>query len=154
MDPDVLEECLQTAAEQSSAWALIRETGHQAWVLVLSDESLVDIACSECGQLLTLRAELGMIVDAAQRCAVNDLVLRCTGVIPMPTITLGSDQRYEAMTHWRIDPRDALGLATLFEDFTVQLALWREVVVKPMAHDVASPDATPPERTPAFGAFA
>ena len=154
MNPDALEDCLQAAAEQSSAWALIKETDQQAWVLVLSDESLVDLACDESGEHLLLRAELGLVPDVAQRSAINELVLRCTGVIPMPAICLGPDHRYETLTRWPIDLSDARGLATLFEDITEQTRIWRDVVAKPMTHKAAQPAMTAPEATPAYGVFA
>lgn len=154
MNPDALEECLQAAAEQSSAWALIKEQDQQAWVLVLSDESLVDLACDDGLEHLMLRAELGLVPDANQRCAINELVLRCTGVIPMPAIYLGPDNRYEALTRWRIDLGDASGLATLFEDITEQINLWRDVIAKPTTHESAQPAAAAPERATAFGVYA
>lgn len=155
MNPDAIEPCLQAAAEQSSVWALIRETDKPAWVLVLADETLVDIACDERGEHVVLRAELGLVPDAEQRAAINDLVLRCTGVLPMPTICLGPDNRYETLSHWRIDLNDARGLAEMFEEVSAQVKLWREVVAKPLANaGMPLPSVSATEHAPAFGAFA
>lgn len=155
MNPDAIEPCLQAAAEQSSAWALIRETDKPAWVLVLADETLVDIACDERGEHLVLRAELGLVHDAEQRAAINDLVLRCMGVLPMPTICLDQDNRYETVTHWRIDLMNTPGLAALFEDVSAQVKLWRDVVAKPLTSaGVSTPQAPTVDRAPTFGAFA
>lgn len=154
MNAHAIEECLQRAAELSTAWALIKETDKQAWVLVLSDESLVDVVRDEHGEHLELRGELGMVTDAAQRSTINDLVLRCMGVIPMPVICLGQDNRYETLTKWRIDLQDVGGLAALFEDITEQIKLWRDVVAKPMANAPVATVNAPTERAPAFGAFA
>jgi hypothetical protein len=154
MNLDAIEECLQRAAEQSSVWALVREADKPAWILVLGDESLVDVFCDADGVHLSLRAELGMVVDADQRNVINELVLRCTGVIPMPAITLGPDHRYETFTRWRIDLQDVQGLAALFEDITEQVKLWREVVNKPMADAPVAQSNRSIERAPDFGAFA
>lgn len=154
MNLDAIEDCLQRAAEQSSVWALVREADKPAWILVLGDESLVDVACDTDGVHLSFRAELGMVGDADQRSAINELVLRCTGVIPMPAISLGPDHRYETFTRWRIDLQDVRGLATLFEDITEQVKLWREVVNKPMTDAPVPPSNRSIERTPEFSAFA
>lgn len=154
MNQDELEACLQAAAEQSSVWALIKEADPQAWVLVLSDESLIDLSCDEHGTHLLLRAELGMVTDPAQRCAVNELVLRCSGVIPMPTICLGPDHRYEGLTRWNIESGDAPALATLFDDLTEQVRLWRDVVARPMTDARPSEIGAAQERPAAFDAFA
>jgi hypothetical protein len=133
MNLEAVEDCLHRAAEQSSVWAVIREAAEATWVIVLADESIVDVAYDEAHAELLFRAELGLVNDAMQRSAINDLILRCNGVIPVPTITLTQDQRYELLATWLIEPDAPQPLGAYLDDMASQVSLWREVVNQPMA---------------------
>ena len=93
MNLEAVEHCLHRAAEQSSVWAVIREATDATWMIVLADESIVDVEYDAAHAELLFRAELGLVNDPIQRSSINDLILRCHGVIPVPTITLTQDQR-------------------------------------------------------------
>jgi hypothetical protein len=148
MNLEAVEECLHRAAEQSSVWAVIREAAAATWAIVLADESIVDVEYDAAHAELLFRAELGLVNNEIQRSAINDLILRCNGVIPVPTITLTQDQRYELLASWPMDPDAPQPLATYLDDVASQVSLWREVVNQPMAPGA---DVSP---VPEIGLFA
>ena len=133
MTLEAVEECLHRAAEQSGVWAVIREATAATWAIVLADESIVDVEYDTAHAELLFRAELGLVSDVMQRSAINDLILRCNGVIPVPTITLTQDQRYELLASWPMDLSAPQPLGMYLDDVASQVSLWREVVNQPMA---------------------
>ncbi|NIM42859.1 MAG: hypothetical protein GTN84_15890 [Hydrogenophaga sp.] len=133
MNLDAIESCLERAAEQSSVWAVIREAAEASWVIVLPDQSMVDAQYDPERCELRFQVELGLVQDATQRAAINELIVRCQGVIPVPTINLTSDQRYELLTRWPMDPVSPEALGAYFDDVAAQASLWREVVNQPLA---------------------
>lgn len=140
MNLDAIESCLERAAEQSSVWAVIREATEATWVIVLPDQSMVDVEYDAAHCELRFRVELGLVHDAAQRATINELIVRCQGVIPVPTINLTSEQRYELLTCWPMDLASPQALGAYFDDVAAQASLWREVVNQPLAAD--APQAT------------
>ena len=142
MNLEAVEHCLHRAAEQSSVWAVIREATDATWMIVLADESIVDVEYDAAHAELLFRAELGLVKDAIQRSSINDLILRCNGVIPVPTITLTQDQRYELLASWPMDPDAPQPLAVYLDDVASQVTLWREVVNQPTATGTSG-DAIP-----------
>ncbi|MBX3611385.1 MAG: hypothetical protein KF871_15940 [Hydrogenophaga sp.] len=132
MDVAIVEDLLQKAAEHSSAWAVVREEGSDAWIVVLRDETLLDAEYDGPSQQIRFRAELGLVADTAQRHAINELILRSQGVIPMPALGLAPDNRYELLANWSLHELDAVALGAELDHLTEQIQLWRDVVAQPL----------------------
>lgn len=138
MDVETIEDCLQRAAELSTVWAVVREQDADAWVVVLGDESLLDVELdSESGRLM-LRTELGQITQADTRAVFNDLLVRCASAFELPRIGMGPDHRYELLASWSVDAQQIDGLATLLNDITTQARAWRDIVARPLNLDDSS----------------
>lgn len=142
MHMDVIEDCLQRAAEQSTVWAVVREQDEDAWMVVLEDESLLDVEFDADSGRLMLRTELGQISQADTRAVFNDLLVRCASAFELPRIGMGPDHRYELLASWVVDPMRVEGLATLLNDVTTQARAWRDIVARPLNLD--NPPLTQP----------
>lgn len=135
MDDDTIEDCLQRAAELSTVWAVVREQDKDAWIVVLDDESLLDVEHDAERGRLVLRTELGQITQADTRAVFNDLLVRCASAFELPRIGMGPDHRYELLASWPIDPMQLDGLAELFNNVTKQARAWRDIVARPLNLD-------------------
>lgn len=138
MDVETIEDCLQRAADRSTVWAVVREQDEDAWVVVLEDESLLDVGHDADSGHLLMRTELGQIPHADARAVFNDLLVRCASVFELPRIGMSADHRYELLASWAIDPMQVEGLAVLLDDITTQARAWRDIVARPLNLD-ASP---------------
>lgn len=138
MNLPAIEDCLQLAAQQSSVWAVVREADEPAWVVVLEDQTLMDVRFDADDGCLHFRAELGMVNDTDQRHAINELILRSVGVIPMPMLSLGPDHRYELLASCPADLQAPTVLAREFDHLGSQTSLWREVIAQPLQGSVTS----------------
>lgn len=132
MGDDTIEECLQRAAELSTVWAVVREQGEHVWVVVLADESLLDVEYDADSDRLMMRTELGQIAHADTRAVFNDLLVRCASAFELPRIGMGPDHRYELLASWSVDAEQIDGLARLFNDITTQARAWRDIVARPL----------------------
>lgn len=139
MHMDVIEDCLQRAAEQSTVWAVVREQDEDAWMVVLEDESLLDVEFDADSGRLMLRTELGQISQADTRAVFNDLLVRCASAFELPRIGMGPDHRYELLASWVVDPMQVEGLTTLLNDVTTQARAWRQIVTRPLNLDDSNP---------------
>ena len=144
MDIEAIEDCLQRAAEQSTVWALVREQDADAWMVVLEDESLLDVEFDADSGRLMMRTELGQILQANTRADFNDLLVRCASAFEIPRIGMSMDYRYELFAAWAFDPHRSDELAQVFNDVTTQARAWREIVAKPI--NLENPHDT--ERSP------
>lgn len=135
MDVDIIEDCLQRAAALSTVWAVVREQDEDAWIVVLEDESLLDVEYdAESGRLM-LRTELGQINQADTRAVFNDLLVRCASAFELPRIGMGPEHRYELLASWPIDPMQIDGLTALLNRVTTQARAWRDIVARPLNLD-------------------
>lgn len=138
MDIEVIEDCLQRAAELSTVWAVVREQDANAWIVVLGDESLLDMELDSNTRRLMMRTELGQISHADSRGLFNDLLLRCASAFELPRIGMSTDYRYELLASWTIDLQQPEALAMLLDDITTQAHAWRQIVARPVNLDAAA----------------
>ncbi|RFP82656.1 hypothetical protein DY262_02185 [Hydrogenophaga borbori] len=137
MDADIIEDCLQRAAELSTVWAVVREQNEDgdAWIVVLEDESLLDVEHDPESGRLVLRTKLGQITQADTRAVFNDLLVRCASAFELPRIGMGPEHRYELLASWPIDPMQIDGLTALLNRVTTQARAWRDIVARPLNLD-------------------
>lgn len=137
MDADIIEDCLQRAAELSTVWAVVREQNEDgdAWIVVLEDESLLDVEHDPESGRLVLRTELGQITQADTRAFFNDLLVRFASAFELPRIGMGPEHRYELLASWPIDPMQIDGLTALLNRVTTQARAWRDIVARPLNLD-------------------
>ena len=135
MDTEVIEDCLQRAAELSTVWAVVREQDADAWIVVLEDETLLDIEVDRARGQLLMRTELGQITHAETRAIFNDLLVRCASAFELPRIGMSTDHRYELLACWDVDSMQIDRLATHFNEITRQAQAWREIVARPVSMD-------------------